>query len=186
MALIRKIRADRGLDAIPTSLPLEGVPASSLAPGSEPRGPRRKKTSGIVPLALIYYHARRRSREYASLARPSTSANSGPRPVCWVFRALPCPGPLRRPADQNSPGTIAKLISVICGSASRLNRDDATHSLVLRVSVGLSARPGGDEREVGVFAVVPEAVNVRIVCFGWLTLSLSGTFRVLDTRAKKL
>ena len=30
---IRKIRASRGLDAIPASLPLEGVPAGSLARG---------------------------------------------------------------------------------------------------------------------------------------------------------
>ncbi len=69
---VRKIGATRGLDAIPTSLALEGVPAISLARGFLPRGPKRKKTSGFLSLALIDYHFRRRSRERASPARSFT------------------------------------------------------------------------------------------------------------------
>jgi len=60
---IRKIRAIRGLDAIPASLSTEGVAASAWPGGCEPRGPKPKKISGILSLGLICFHARRRSRE---------------------------------------------------------------------------------------------------------------------------
>ncbi len=50
---IRKIRVIRGLDPVPTSLPVEGVSASP-EPGAENRGRAKpKNTSGLLSLALI-------------------------------------------------------------------------------------------------------------------------------------
>jgi len=53
----------------PTSLAIEGAPASHW-PGAQNRGgPKRKKTGGILSLALICYHARRRSPFHRTPAR---------------------------------------------------------------------------------------------------------------------
>ncbi len=102
--LIRKIRASRGLDPIPTSLPLKGAPAGSLARGSCPGGPKRKKASDSSHwLSPTPTPGEDRESQQTQLA---ISPNPCPRPV---LRPEGCalPGPLGRPADPNSPGRIA-------------------------------------------------------------------------------
>ncbi len=103
-SLIRKIRASRGLDPIPTSLPLKGAPAGSLARGSCPGGPKRKKASDSSHwLSPTPTPGEDRESQQTQLA---ISPNPCPRPV---LRPEGCalPGPLGRPADPNSPGRIA-------------------------------------------------------------------------------
>jgi hypothetical protein len=101
---IRKIRDSRGLDAVPTSLPLERVPAGSLARGSLPWGPKRNKPADSSHwLSLTAMPGEDRENKRAQLALPP---KSGP----WaVLRPEGCalPGPLRRPADPDSPRRIA-------------------------------------------------------------------------------
>ncbi len=60
---IRKIRAIRGLDAIPHCLAHRRRAGQPVAWGSEPWGPKRRKTSGFLSLALTDCHSRRRSPE---------------------------------------------------------------------------------------------------------------------------
>ena len=101
----RKINGSSLFNAITTpSLPIEGGLASPWPGVAHPWEPKPKKTSGLLSLALICYHARRRSRDYASRARLFTQL----RPAAGVASSgFALPGPLRRPADPNSPGWIA-------------------------------------------------------------------------------
>ena len=70
-SLIRKIRASGGLDQSPLPCPSSRA-GGLLGPGLLTVGAKTKKSSGFVPLALTYSHARRRSRESANPARHFT------------------------------------------------------------------------------------------------------------------
>jgi len=101
---IRKIRVIRGLDAIPTSVSIEGVPASAWPGGCETRGPKPKKpVESSHRLSFASMPGEDRESQQAQLA---LSPKSGPRPVLRP-PGFALPGPLRRPADPNSPGRIA-------------------------------------------------------------------------------
>jgi len=97
---IRKIRASRGLGAIPTSLPLEGSPARSLARGLLSWGPKQKKppdsshwlSFSTMPeedrnrkqaqlgLGFAASAASKRSRRILGRARPMRNSTVGPTP----------------------------------------------------------------------------------------------------------
>jgi len=101
---IRKIRAIRGLHAIPTSVPIEGGLASHW-PGAQNRGGQNGKKPPESSHWLSFAAMPGEDRE-STQAQLTLSPNPGPRLVLRP-EGFARAEPLRRPADPNSPGRIA-------------------------------------------------------------------------------